>query len=121
MSFNKIETYKSIIIFSLEQLKTFLDGKHEDYKENSEIKDNKPIVHKENLALLEEEAVYIEHTRRYLEGLDVSGFDSRHELNKYILQDLSELYKKRGIPKVCYIIIKEKLDNCLDFYDKLFS
>lgn len=121
MSFNKIETYKSIIVFSLAQLKTFLDEKMEHYKENSELKENKPIVYKENLTLLEEEAVYIEHTRNYIEKLDVSGYTSRHKLNEYILESVYELYKKRGIPQVCYIILKEKLANCMAFYDSLFA
>ncbi|HOV12672.1 MAG TPA: hypothetical protein PK771_00130 [Spirochaetota bacterium] len=117
---DKISNFKKVINFGMEQLVDYLNVKAKDYEDNYPLKDSHPIVYRENLALLEEEKIFIAKTVDFIKGIDVSRFNSPEEYRDYLKNEIKTYYKKHGIPNVCYIIINEKIDKCFEFYCNLF-
>ena len=117
---DRIKEFRSVINFGMEQLIDYLDARNEDYRENAKIKDSHPIVYQENLALLEEEKMYIQHTVDFVKSIDINQFKSPEEFRDYLLEDIKTYYKKHSIPNVCYIIMSDKINKCWKFYEDFF-
>ncbi|HPO50206.1 MAG TPA: hypothetical protein PLO89_07790 [Spirochaetota bacterium] len=117
---DKIGEFNKVINFGMEQLIDYLKVKVKDYEENYPLKDSHPIVYRENLALLEEEIVFIGKTVDFIKNIDISRFDSPESYMDYLKDEIKGYYKKHGIPNVCYIVISEKIDKCYEFYKSFF-
>lgn len=117
---DKIGEFNKVINFGMEQLIDYLKVKVKDYEENYPLKDSHPIVYRENLALLEEEIIFIGKTVDFIKNMDISRFDSPESYKDYLKDEIKGYYKKHGIPNVCYIVISEKIDKCYEFYQSFF-
>lgn len=121
MGFDKIVTFKKLVIFSLEQLTVYLEAKKEDYEANSVHKTTHHSVYKENMAILEDEVLYITRTVDFVEAIDVSKYDSVENYKESLLIKVKDHYHERGVPMACYVIFSEKIANCYEFYKNLFG
>jgi len=121
MGFDKIITFKKLVIFSLEQLTVYLEAKKEDYEKNSIHKTTHHSVYKENMAVLEDEVLYITRTVDFVEAIDVSKYNSVEEYKESLLIKVKNHYHERGVPMACFVIFSEKIANCYEFYKNLFG
>ena len=121
MKSEQIAIFRDLVNFSLDQVSVFLKLKYENYKNNETIKNSKPLVYRENLAVLEEEQVYISHTKKYIESFhQKENFDSVEEYKNDLLKNILKYYEEHGVSRDCHVIITEKIQNCWEFYNKQF-
>lgn len=117
---DKVCEFTKVINFGMEQLVDYLKVKTKDYEDNYPLKDSHPIVYRENLALFEEEMVFIKKTVDFIKSIDISKYKTPEEFRDFLKEEIKEYYHKHGIPNVCYVIISEKIDKCYDFYNSFF-
>ena len=114
-----VELFKDLVIFSLDQFASVLKIKLEDYRNNSSFKDSKPIVHKENITVMEEEVVYVGSAKKFLEEMDTGSYKDVKLFKDELLEKIYEHNRSHAAPGVIDVILKEKLENCWSFYQKM--
>lgn len=116
-----VEIFKELVLFSLDQINAHIKIRNQEYHQNNKLEQTKPIVYRENLALYEEEELYLQKTRSFIQQIDASSFESPDEFKDVVLKNIQSYYHENGVPNVCYVILTEKIDLALDFYNNLIK
>ena len=69
---------------------------------------------------MEEEIIHISKTREFIKKLNESEFIDNINFKEKLLQDIKKIYLEQGAPMVCYVIVSEKIESCLNFYNEIF-
>lgn len=121
MNNTNAKRFYNIVLFSLKQLVVYMEVRNSEYRNNKEFESKKPIVFRENLAVYDEELLYLKHTIEYISKMDVSHIDNYIDMKKHIIETVNKYYKENGIPNICFVILNEKLNLCQEFYENLFK
>lgn len=114
-----VQNYKELVLFSMDQLNVYIKNRNHDYLNNKELEYHKPIVFKENISLYEEEALYLRKTRDFIEKIDISLIKTPVEFRDVVLSEISKYYIENGVPQVCFVILSEKLNLALEYFNNL--
>ncbi len=121
MKINKVEIFKKIIIFILENSLTYLEYKKEEYEKDVNIKEKSEHVYKENLTVMEEEILYLKRTIELIIKFNIEGFDNPEVFKEALLKEINEYYKYHGIPMICYKFLSDKIEASLNFLKEIFK